>query len=237
MTNLYEMRIPFSGFYHSIHDSYFDHEIERQCEYFTEVTGYDVPDSIIDLIWKADYAPARKAYAKAYADAFMTEFNLHGDFMGMDSPREYNFETDRLFVKINHAQLCAIVFMTDYDDMEQTAKDMFTSRSGFISFYDADFTTWGDIESWDHNQLYCLLMAFIETTQGEFDEDQLIDSAHLYEIPGNELYKDASYCRALDIMDYLRGRAERAPFTMAMHRANMRAMNKPFGRTPLGMSV
>lgn len=232
MTKLYEIELPFSGFYNSIHDAQFDRELESVIDYFYQETGYDLPDYIMNLWWNIDFKSAQLAYAKDFAEGLMDELNIFGDFTTMTSPREYNFENDRLFVKVSRATLCGLVFMTDPYEMEQAAKRRHTSRSGFISFYSNDYKTWGDIEDWDHNQLRTLLEAYIETNGIEIDESQIIDDCYLYEV--HKYFTCDNITRFWNLTDYLRERSKREVKTwddMIKHR---RAENRPFKDTPLG---
>ena len=46
---------------------------------------------------------------------------------------------------------------------------MFTSRDGFISHYSPDIDDWGQLRNWDHNQLYCMLEAWLEEYGDEWE--------------------------------------------------------------------
>ena len=90
---------------------------------------------------------------------------------------------------------------------------MFTSESGFISFYSSDVSSWGDVLTWDCNQLHCLLMAWLETNH-DFDwhdfEWGFIDSSS-----ENDLFQELifTHCpvanRLYAINDYLNQRIAR----------------------------
>jgi len=95
---------------------------------------------------------------------------------------------------------------------------MFTSRSGFISYYSPNVSEWGRVEDWDHNQILCALQAYFEYLNRGSSmllEDQALD--RIYESGGlDELIYDcapAESRRALDVFEYLRMREERAYVT------------------------
>jgi hypothetical protein len=109
-----------------------------------------------------------KNYAESYCGGFADKFEFTSlKFESLESPKYYNFSTDRIFAEIDLEELRDIRFnKVDFATFEKHAKEMFTSRDGFASFYDPDISTWGDFDDWDHNQYTCLIEAYI----GEFDQ-------------------------------------------------------------------
>jgi hypothetical protein len=78
----------------------------------------------------------------------------------MDSPRFYNFETDRIYAKNTKKQVRALRKHVADNNLQKVIEDRFTSRSGFISYYDNDLKAWSkDAGAWDHNQVETLLLA------------------------------------------------------------------------------
>ena len=130
-----------------------------------------MPSSLFELFFAAaDYKSAYEEYAEFYAQSFIDEFfDGDGTFRGMESPKFYNFETDRIFVNISDEMLDQIWVETRPKDLIDTAKDRHTSRSGFISFYSPDTTTWGPYQEWDQNQLMTLLLAWLSDGFSEMD--------------------------------------------------------------------
>ncbi len=109
-----------------------------------------------------------------YARAYVNELSSGLEFDRLDSPREYNFTTDRIFAKM---PLIAARYMLDNVNVTiftKLCKDTFTSYDGFISHYSPDWTEWDkDITKWDHNQLGVLLTAFIND---DSVEEQIADT-------------------------------------------------------------
>lgn len=170
-----EARIPFPGFYESLYDREIDDILERETDYIlTGQSEYTLPDDIEQAdIWNllfkyADFGAMHREISKRYAEAFSALVNVPMRYAEMTSPREYNFETDKIFVQITRDEVVKLFDRVDKDELTVTAKKMFTSRSGFISFYDPDWLTWGDVTSWDHNQLFCLFNALL-TDEEDYD--------------------------------------------------------------------
>lgn len=169
--------IPFSGFYYSLHDSALDSALES---IFSDDNG-EKRDSIFYAAQDAtDWRMVQNRYAAEYAASFAREFNLPLQFESMKSPREYNFSTDIIYCTIN-AEGAAWLFDTrDKALLDKVARETFTSRDGFVSFYEPDFTSWGDILTWDHNQLGALIRAHVAEQNPDFDawaEYELMEAA------------------------------------------------------------
>ena len=161
--------IPFSGFYCSIHDSAIDDSIK---DIFRDDSGIE-NDQLAYRAWdSAKWGDILQGYAKEYAEQFAHEFAIKSlSFETMESPREYNFSTDRVFCNIDYAELCGIIKTFDIKAFADYVRERFTSRDGFISFYPAELSEWGKVETWDHNQCGTALEFYaIQESGGEFDQ-------------------------------------------------------------------
>ena len=169
--------IPFSGFYYSLHDGALDSALES---IFSDDSGDARPEIMRHVFDATHWREVHNAYAAEYAAAFAAEFNLPLQFESMESPREYNFSTDIIFCTIS-AENAAWLFDTcDKTILAKIARETFTSREGFASFYEPDFTERGDILTWDHNQLGALIRAHVAEQNPDFDqwaEFELMESA------------------------------------------------------------
>ncbi len=149
--------IPFSGFYESRHSESLEWALEML---FSDDNGDAIPGLLEEAFWRVDWAKVHLAYAQMYCDQFTEAAQIKVVFESLQSPREYNFTTDRIFVHIDLAEVERLLTSVDRDIMKDLAEQRFTSRSGFVSFYDPDYTTWGPVEDWDHNQVGTLVEAF-----------------------------------------------------------------------------
>lgn len=160
--------IPFCGFYESAATAMIDWEIESAFNY------NDSGDSAIpqDAFFEIEYHSIYKDFAAAYAEAFNEYFEsetgltLGAEYETMQSPREYNFTTDRVFVFVPYENMKAIYNHLMRDDsrrriLADTIRERHSSRSGFISFYSSDFESWRakPLREYDHNEMKTLIVA------------------------------------------------------------------------------
>lgn len=199
--------IPFQGFYESIHDDAIDSAID---DLLQDSSG-DPIAGLVERFWSGSYESGelRELYAKDYATEFAVANKLQGlQFDEVSSPREYNFQTDRIFVTIPTAEVVRLLAGCDREALKAAIHDRFTSRSGFISFYSNKLEDWPDsVEQWDCNQVGTLI-----ETVCQFDEDE-----YAGEVDSNgDLSNWLSECltpageRLAKVASYLRERAERA---------------------------
>lgn len=203
--------IPFSGFYYSLHASVLDSALES---IFSDNDG-SARDYILYAAQDAtDWRHVHQNYAVEYAAAFAAEFNLPLHFESMKSPREYNFTTDVIYCTISADDSAWLYATCDKSLLAKIARETFTSRDGFISFYDPDFTEWGDILEWDHNRLGVLIRAHVFEQNPDFDnwaEFYLMESAQCNGAFDNWIFgsNPEKLNRLADINSYLNTRAER----------------------------
>ncbi len=85
-------------------------------------------------------------------------------FESMDSPREYNFATDRVYATVPLAVM-RLLFKRSAAEKHATLAtviaERFTSCDGFISHYSRHLSDWLEkpLADWDHNELGTLLIA------------------------------------------------------------------------------
>jgi hypothetical protein len=182
------INLPFEGFYDSKYSGEVDHTEEREAEWAEErqeeegipsmlrLKASDFAEALFDC---TDYSACYRSISKAYVDAFN---NVASEFLGvplgltwesMDSPREYNFTTDRVYAHISVETVTALFTMSaaeGHKRLREAIKERFTSYDGFISGYPNTLATWldKDVTDWDHNELCTLLGAML----GGFEEQE-----------------------------------------------------------------
>ena len=170
--NKLESTIPFDGFYESFISADIDHQIEQDTEYYSEL--YDLNEfeeellcnSFLNINSYKFYNQIAKDYTNFYIDDLNAKLNyaypdkgftLKATYKCLESPREYNFETDRIFIEIeeNHAVDFIEHIVQNYKkELKQKIEDRFTSISGFISFYKNSLDLWTkDFKEWDCNMI------------------------------------------------------------------------------------
>jgi hypothetical protein len=168
------INIPFEGFYESKHSGELDSVEERFINYEIEERRENLePEELGDALYRAaNYGIAFDHIARAYVEYFNDyikeeyEIDLELKFESMTSPREYNFETDRVFCHISQENAKKLCEAVSEPALRQAIHDRFTSRSGFISSYPNRLENWPtNIEEWDHNQLGTLLVALLSDAE------------------------------------------------------------------------
>ena len=161
-----ETTIPFEGFYNSFISADIENEIELDTEYYSEL--YDLNEfeeellcnSFLNINSYKFYNQIAKDYTNFYIDALNKKFKgftLKATYKYLESPREYNFETDRIFIEIeeNHCiEFIKYIIQNYKKELENKIEDRFRSRSGFISFYKNSIDLWTkDFKEWDCNMI------------------------------------------------------------------------------------
>ena len=164
--NKLESTILFDGFYESFIDDDIDHQIGQQIEWDSDI--YDLnedeqqvlEDSYLSVNRSYFYNQIAEDYTNFYIDALnerLKGFTLKATYKSFNSPREYNFSTDRIFIEIeeNHAIDFIKYIIKNYKkELEKKIQDRFTSRSGFYSYYENTLDLWTqDYSEWDCNMI------------------------------------------------------------------------------------
>ena len=164
--NKLESTIPFDGFYESFISADIDHQIGQQIEWDCDL--YDLNESEEEILYNNYlsvntsyfYNQIAEDYTNFYIDALnerLEGFTLNAKFSFLTSPKEYNFETDRIFIDIekNHAIDFIKYIIKNYKkELEEKIKQRFTSRDGFWSHYKNGLDLWTqDYSEWDCNMI------------------------------------------------------------------------------------
>lgn len=197
------IRIPFHGFYYSVHSQLTEYEINSMLNENSDLINRFQFDSYRDYM---------RDYAKYFVKLFSNKTGIELSFNSISSPREYNFETDKIYCNISPKQVITLYHRTSKLILAKKAKDLFQSRDGFISFYPYHIDEWpNSVLQWDCNHLYCLLLAYLEQHDLEFDESELMideinhSSDWLYTI----IDSNSNLSRLSNIAYYLDKRANR----------------------------
>ena len=203
--NKLESTIPFDGFYESFISADIDYQMGQQIEWDCDI--YDLNESEEEILYNNYlsvntsyfYNQIAEDYTNLYIDALnerLKGFSLKANYKCFESPREYNFKTDRIFIEIeeNHAVDFIKYLVKNYKkELEKKIQDMFTSRSGFISFYKNSIDLWTkDFKEWDCNMIGTCFELF------DFDELHFYESLSetiMFNL-GNTLGKDG-----IDLLD------------------------------------
>ena len=114
-----EFSLNFGGFYHSEHSENIDSKEESY--------GYD---------WEeVDYKNTYINYCNAYLNKLSEELEIDLTFIQLDSPREYNFTTDKILCSISNKDFNTLLDAYDTKELFNYIEEHSKSRDGFSSFY------------------------------------------------------------------------------------------------------
>ena len=118
-TQTNEFSLAFGGFYHSEHSETIENNIE--------VLGYD---------WESiDYKRTHINYCNAYLDRLSEELEIDLTFISLDSPKYYNFTTDKIFCSISNKDFNTLLSAYDTKGLFNYIEEHSRSYDGFTSFY------------------------------------------------------------------------------------------------------
>ena len=170
------VNIPFEGFYCSKFSDMLDSDLRHEAEYKTsdeceEDRRIDIeePEYACILFDCMDWTGAYNAIANKYVYAFNALFkdetgvDLCLAFSDLESPKYYNFSTDRIFAHAAESAIAQLFSMVDHAVLSRIIKERFTSCSGFISHYSNHLSDWLEkpINEWDINETCTLIMCFL----------------------------------------------------------------------------
>lgn len=167
MTTL-TMQLPFDGFYHSDSDYQLDSGMEMDFESIdTSKLTFDPSDLSAEVNWKAVYTDFAKLYVEKFQEYLEYEdCPIVFTFADLDSPREYNFGTDRIFVTLSLEEAEKIKAGVTPEAFAQVVKEKFTAYDGFVPHYSNNPDEWTKpLQEWDHNELYALFTAFLKSKE------------------------------------------------------------------------
>lgn len=132
----------FHGFYESIWSSLADDSMQRDIEERGITKGDD---------WSCKFREFEMAVVERYTDMYLDLVNsalgLNIEKLAepeLDSPRYYNFRTDRIYVDVDFSEIEKLRgLMRKWEkELPKIIHDNHTSRDGFISFMSNDFDEW-----------------------------------------------------------------------------------------------
>lgn len=161
----------FSGFYGSIwSEPCFDGEEDY----------YNIPEDkcFEDFIdWNIYYQDIAKKYCD-FVEGSLSDFVSSINFESIQSPRFYNFSNDSINCEIEFNDSLVDQYILDnYDEFSQYIRDKYTSRDGFISFYENDASQWLDGWKEDSHKVGSILN-FICINE-EIEEPYYFDDVHV----------------------------------------------------------
>jgi hypothetical protein len=176
--NMKEIQIPFCGFYESWASEGIDARAEQEFEELKE----DGKEIIMGEYYVNYTQGLVEQYCKDYVDGIKEileeelDFKTTMEFVEATSPKEYNFETDKIYVKIPYSELETLMESLDLDAMQKMIENRMDSRDGFASFYPTFSKEWRnkEISDWDENELSMIMYTGFKMIMGDAHESSII---------------------------------------------------------------
>lgn len=205
------LNIPFQGFYDSVHNTIIDCAESRL---FEDMQGNNNDGLQTRFCMNCKYTQVFTEYAKAYTSEFKDKFNIPSlKFISLESPRSYNYSTDKIECRISRADIRRIYKEADKAKSANFVTKHCTSRSGYSSFYSPDLKSWGYVDSWEYAQLSLLVQFYFEN-HDNFDDYWEYNTMQDYESNGYITQWLENACpiiaRLYRIHDYLQIRESRS---------------------------
>lgn len=187
-----EVFIPFCGFYESWVDDIIDNCVEYELEYHE--LDFD------QMNYEVDFEAIARNYVKLYSDELFEQLDEEGAarfmpdlyFERLISPREYNFETDRILCSFTvpryNLRRIYDTLVGNAASLNRDIQKEFASRSGFASFYDDFAKGWKEkpLRDWDANELSVLMPDVVEPYIDEPWFREAIDQSINFKVPAND---------------------------------------------------
>ena len=136
--NKIKFYLDFGGFYNSPMDSHIDNTLSSEIEYYLDDLNQKKDLEIIN--YKELCKKISKEYISILNEALFFETELDEEpsleYMALNSPRFYNFETDTILTSISIKDLRNLLRLVDRKKLIKYIDENSKSRSGFISCYD-----------------------------------------------------------------------------------------------------
>lgn len=147
----------FGGFYHTEHSESVDSKIE-----------------LFGLDWeKVDYKKTYIEYSKALISEFSECSDLELNFVGLDSPKFYNFTTDKIEVEISENDIKTLEAYIENEDFKRYADPFFNGIADLIQRAKTDET--------DNEILFGMVLDYIYSENIENIVPQFIEDYDIVE--------------------------------------------------------
>lgn len=166
--------LPFSGFYETNLAADIEDDISREID-DAETQGVALGYDDFDIDYQALYSDIARGIADYFPDWIKsgTELDIRCRFIELWRPREYNFETDRIYCDIPRVDIKNLLnWLNEHDPyyFSSFVYNYFMPRSGFIPFYSNRLVEWEAFETWNDVQLSVVLAAVNQYITGEYPE-------------------------------------------------------------------
>jgi hypothetical protein len=182
-----ELILPyFPGYY----NSYLSDMVDQEVEMYLEDSGKTYDDIEDNLDYRAAYLAIARQWVKKFND--ITGFNI--EFVEMESPREYNFTTDKLvgLIPLEEVEKARYTAHNNLQEFQDALDMYFKSYDGFMSFYSNNIDDYIDkpTDELDHNEVMAYVTCALMVDGINYAElrGDICDCSSVYEA-ANEVFK------------------------------------------------
>ena len=175
--HIVEFYLDFGGFYDSYIDGLIDQTLESESEMQLEEFNREVTpclDNYQELCEKIS-----KEYISILNEALFYETGLKDeptlDYISLNSPKYYNFETDTILTQMSIKDLKALLRLVDRSKLADYINEHSKSRDGFYSFYDGFEAVKKDLS------IFCRYFFNYLFELYEIDQSTIINTGYFYE--------------------------------------------------------
>jgi hypothetical protein len=187
--NTLKFYLDFGGFYDSHLSAQIDYTLEDEIEYQKEEHGREVDPCI------TNYQELREKLSKEYITAlnetlfYETELRDEPslEYISLNSPRFYNFETDTILTQISIKDLKNLFRLVDRSKLVDYINEASKSRDGFISFYNGFEAVKKDLS------IFCRYFFNYLFEVYEIDQSTVINTGYFYETITNLTHEHINY--------------------------------------------
>lgn len=205
MSKLSVNLLAFEGFYESEWDDALDHQdelfIENEIDQDPDLDAAMINEALYDA---RNYHTQMVETAKLYVETFNTVckedygLDLKLTYETVESPREYNFTTDKIYAEITASTARRLFKLSEKEGhtrLRALIAHDYEPRDGFWPNYSNQLSVWlaKPVIQWDHNELGSLLAALLMTDEEDYRLDE---------------FRQAVFARALDVSCGLSGEWE-----------------------------
>ena len=175
------VKIPFSGFYNSIHDSLIDSVLEYEAEYYADSDKAN--DIILNVLNVSHYDKIREELSKVFVEGinelfwYEHDINLNLKFDSLKSPKFYNYSTDEIYCYVDNDKINELVALLDNENGFIEALNVkYQSRDGFIVFNSTLQAIDNKHYSLFFSDLLCQLIDFNKIDNNEHYHDKAFET-------------------------------------------------------------
>jgi hypothetical protein len=137
MSELIKTQLNFGGFYDTIHDSIVEDAVAFSIDAIDEDNENDWENE--DLINFSNWDAYKSEYCKEWVSLLNDKLGTNIVFTAVDSPREYNFTTDKIIAHISIKDTLALFNLIKDNDLKYEVIEMIETRTtaydGYTPYY------------------------------------------------------------------------------------------------------